>query len=216
MSRPTGASVGASGIDNDDTQRSTPSPTPSEILDASRQFIGSENSETIVVPSSPTPSEAGRVADAYFLPIVQESIFDGDGGSSSAAKVLHHEEGGGPATQGDGSDIEDNDGALHEDAPVHVGWQYDTELHDGKIMLKCNWSLQTSDAIWKLLTSEGHGTLKRAGMTSFFRHAVKYLSTSAAVQPSSKEFFGFILKQDKVLNAKKAKSNKPFEVHRFI
>jgi hypothetical protein len=109
--------------------------------------------------------------------------------------------------------LEDAGPETSSDAPAHKGWTYDTAAVDGKILLTCNWDVQTPQAIWDLLTSEGHGTATRAGMTSYFRHVLKFLSGNTVIDAESKQFFGLLLQTDKGLNAKQAKTNQPFKSH---
>jgi len=106
-------------------------------------------------------------------------------------------------------------------APAHAtarpGWKYDTAAVDGKILLTCDWSQQTPLSLWELLTSEGHGTEKRPGMTAFFRQVLKFLSTSPNVKPDNKSFILLVLTTDaKALNGRKAQANKPFQVQGTI
>lgn len=99
------------------------------------------------------------------------------------------------------------------DAPAHIGWTYDTAAVDGKILLTCNWDVQTPQAIWDLLTSEGHGTATRAGMTTFFRHVVKFLSSNTVIKSQDKQFCVLVLQQSKGLDARKARGNTTFRSH---
>jgi hypothetical protein len=167
---------------------------------------------------SPTTSEERRVG-AYFL--APSSV--GDAGSSIIQETIVVP--GSPSSQHQPAAPEDSqlatsqsleDAAAPEtssDAPAHKGWTYDTAAVDGKILLTCNWDVQTPQAIWDLLTSEGHGTATRAGMTSFFRHVVKFLSVNTVIDADNKQFFGLLLQTDKALNAKQAKANVPFKSH---
>ena len=114
---------------------------------------------------SPTASEERR-AGAYFL----AASSAGDAGSSIIQETIVVP--GSPSSQHQPAAPEDSqlatsqplqDAAAPEtssDAPVHKGWTYDTAAVDGKILLTCNWDVQTPQAIWDLLTSEGHGTAK--------------------------------------------------------
>ena len=172
---------------------------------------------------SPTASEERR-AGAYFL----AASSAGDAGSSiipetmlmqdtstlvvpgSPTSQLH------PAVPQDSSSsqpLEDAGPETSSDAPAHKGWTYDTAAVDGKILFTCNWDVQTPQAIWDLLTSEGHGTATRAGMTTFFRHVVKFLSSNTIIKSQDKEFCVLVLQQQKGLDARKAKVNTTFRSH---
>jgi hypothetical protein len=175
---------------------------------------------------SPTASEERR-AGAYFL----AASSAGDAGSSIIPETMlmrdtstlvvpgspsSQPESAVPAVPQDSSSsqpLEDAGPETSSDAPAHKGWTYDTAAVDGKILFTCNWDVQTPQAIWDLLTSEGHGTATRAGMTTFFRHVVKFLSSNTIIKSQDKEFCVLVLQQQKGLDARKAKVNTAFRSH---
>ena len=194
-------------------------------MDAGLPAFGSEydfvpDAQQLRTPSqSPPTASQERRADSYLA-----ADASADASAAAAGRNIIEETmqplgdsvvvPGSPSTQLPTSQaLQDAVPEASSDAPAHIGWTYDTAAVDGKILLTCNWDVQTPQAIWDLLTSEGHGTATRAGMSTFFRHVVKFLSSNTVIKSQDKDFCVLVLQQSKGLDARKARGNTTFRSH---